>query len=340
MRDSSSRRPRRPSRLLLLLAPALLHALVLLPAPPRRAPQIAHRATAPPRMVVNPSYLLAGGVCASLSHALATPIDVIKTRQQTMSSYRSLSFKHAFQRCYREEGAAALLLGLGPTLTGYFFEGALKFGAYEALKKPALVLLGAIVGAGPAASLGPLSAAIAGGAIASVVLAPAEATRIRQVSDPAYAGLGTLAATAKLYGAERAAGLFRGVPATLIKQLPYTAAKNVAFDALMDAGRFALPVGAPIVAGLLMPRWTVTFLAALAAACLATLASQPGDAILSEVSRTSRSGCRDRSVAGAYRQLGVAGLARGLRARFAHTGVIVTVQLILYDALKRRLGVP
>ena len=90
--------------------------------------------------MVNPSYLLAGGVCASLSHALATPIDVIKTRQQTMSSYRSLSFKHAFQRCYREEGAAALLLGLGPTLTGYFFEGALKFGAYEALKKPALAL--------------------------------------------------------------------------------------------------------------------------------------------------------------------------------------------------------
>ena len=58
------------------------------------------------------------------------------------------------------------------------------------------------------------------------------------------------------------------MPATLIKQLPYTAAKNVAFDALMDAGRFALPVGAPVVAGLLMPRWTVTFLAALAAACL------------------------------------------------------------------------
>ena len=73
---------------------------------------------------------------------------------------------------------------------------------------------------------------------------------------------------------------------------------------------------------------------------ISTVVSQPGDAILSEVSRTSRSGCRDRSVAGAYRQLGVAGLARGLRARFAHTGVIVTVQLILYDALKRRLGVP
>ena len=84
------------------------------------------------------------------------------------------------------------------------------------------------------------------------------------MSDPAYAGLGTLAATAS-NGAERAAGLFRGVPATLIKQLPYTAAKNVAFDALMDAGRSRCP-WAPVVAGLLMPRWTVTFLAALAAA--------------------------------------------------------------------------
>ena len=207
-----------------MLAPALLHALVLLPAPPRRAPKIAHRAHSTAAHGGEPELPIAGGA-PSPSHVLATPIDVIKTRQQTMSSYRSLSFKHAFQRCYREEGGRALL-GLGPTLTGYFFEGALKFGAYEALKKPALALLGAIVGAGPAASLGPLSAAIAGGAIASVVLAPAEATRIRQVSDPAYAGLGTLAATAKLYGAERAAGLFRGVPATLIKQLPYTAAKE------------------------------------------------------------------------------------------------------------------
>ena len=41
-----------------------------------------------------------------------------------------------------------------------------------------------------AASLGPLGSAVVAGGLASLVLAPAEATRIRMVSDAAYADLG------------------------------------------------------------------------------------------------------------------------------------------------------
>ena len=36
-------------------------------------------------------YFLAGGLCAALSHALATPVDVVKTRQQTVRAYGELS---------------------------------------------------------------------------------------------------------------------------------------------------------------------------------------------------------------------------------------------------------
>ena len=73
------------------------------------------------------------------------------------------------------------------------------------------------------------------------------------------------------------------------------------------------------------------------AAVLSTLASQPGDAILSEVNAGSGA---DRSVGGAVKQLGASGLARGLQARLVHVGLIVTVQLILYDQLKHAFGVP
>ena len=73
------------------------------------------------------------------------------------------------------------------------------------------------------------------------------------------------------------------------------------------------------------------------AAVLSTLASQPGDAILSEVNAGSGA---DRSVGGAVKQLGASGLARGLQARLVHVGLIVTVQLILYDNLKHAFGVP
>ena len=45
-------------------------------------------------------------------------------------------------------------------------------------------------------------------------------------------------------------------------------------------------------------------------------------------------------VVGAVAQLGAAGLALGLKARLVQVGVIVTVQLILYDTLKHAFGVP
>lgn len=100
------------------------------------------------------------------------------------------------------------------------------------------------------------------------------------------------------------------------------------FDALVDAATRASP---------LLPRWASTAAAAASAAVLSTLASQPGDAILSEV---SRGGQEERGIASAAASLGAAGLARGLRARLIQVGVIVTVQLILYDSLKHAFGVP
>ena len=43
-------------------------------------------------------YFLAGGLCASISHALACPIDVVKTRQQIVPSYRELSLPEVWAR--------------------------------------------------------------------------------------------------------------------------------------------------------------------------------------------------------------------------------------------------
>jgi hypothetical protein len=63
-------------------------------------------------------YFLAGGLCASASHALATPIDVVKTRQQTVASYRNLSLVAGLSRVAADEGPAALLTGVVPTVVG------------------------------------------------------------------------------------------------------------------------------------------------------------------------------------------------------------------------------
>lgn len=59
------------------------------------------------------------------------------------------------------------------------------------------------------------------------------------------------------------------------------------------------------------------------------------DAILSEVSSGGNG-----SIRSAVAELGAAGLIRGLRARLLQVGIIVTVQLVLYDTLKHAFGVP
>lgn len=187
--------------------------------------------------------------------------------------------------------------------------------------------------------IGPIAAAIVAGGLASLVLAPAEATRIRLVSDASYADEGTIGGAARILREDGADGLLRGVPATFSKQVPYTVTKQVTFDLLTAALVAADATG---------PAGTVA--AASTAAILSTLASQPGDAILSEVSKSSKrsssgdsgggSSADDRSIGAVVQRLGGSGLARGLQARLVHVGIIVTVQLVLYDSLKHAFGVP
>lgn len=47
-----------------------------------------------------------------------------------------------FRQVIKNEGAAALLTGAGPTFAGYFLQGAFKFGGYEFFKKQHIDFLG------------------------------------------------------------------------------------------------------------------------------------------------------------------------------------------------------
>ena len=179
-------------------------------------------------------YFVAGGTCAAISHGITTPIDVVKTRMQANpTKYRNLLPSTAL--IIKEEGASALVAGLGPTLVGYGIEGALKFGVYEVTKPLVVHLfkeLGLLsstnisAGAGVAASAQPqgmvpfLIASIMAGAVASLVLVPMESTRIRMVTDPEFNNVGLWGGLTKLFNE---AGLSKtltvGMGAMLAKQV-------------------------------------------------------------------------------------------------------------------------
>lgn len=129
-------------------------------------------------------YFAAGGVAAALSHGYTTPIDVVKTRMQTNPELGN-SVVGATRTLIKAEGLPFLLQGLAPTCAGYGAEGALKFGCYEICKP----LFSKVT---PHKMVNMLLASVVAGAVASIVLCPAEEIRIKQVSDPAYADSGTV----------------------------------------------------------------------------------------------------------------------------------------------------
>jgi hypothetical protein len=159
---------------------------------------------------------LAGGVCASVSHGWAVPLDVVKTRMQTDPCKYSGGVAAAFRTIMAEEGPNMLLKGLGATLMGYGVQGSLKYGLYALFKN-------VIAGALPHASIfvNWVLASIGADVLASTALCPMEATRIRLVADPSFAK-GTMDGLQRLLATEGPGGIFRGMPAILAKQLPYT----------------------------------------------------------------------------------------------------------------------
>lgn len=276
-----------------------------------------------------------------VSHTVAVPFDVIKTRQQTSSVPVSL------RQLINEEGPGILLQGLGPTLLGYAIQGSLKYGFYEIFKPVFQHALHAAPGETSIVAL--MLAGAFAECIGSSCLSPFEAARIRLVANPGFVQGGVLPCLRKIQRDEGRSALFFGLPAILAKQVPYTVIQLSSFETLSS-----LMSGTHI----LEDRFTISVVSALAAAFLSSLASQPGDTLLSIVNKTARSSLAPAAaIAGgaakppaapvdawsiirdAVAELGVAGLFRGTQARLVHVGVIVVTQLLIYDGIKSALGI-
>merc|ERR1711881_287420 len=127
---------------------------------------------------------LAGGICCGATHGAVTPVDVVKTRiQLDPSKYGGMV--SGFSKVIAEEGAGALLTGLGPTAVGYFIQGWFKFGGFEFFKISFAKSLGDQAAWDNRNAIY-LGASACAEFIADIFLCPLEAARIRQVSDPTF----------------------------------------------------------------------------------------------------------------------------------------------------------
>merc|ERR1711959_214367 len=230
---------------------------------------------------------LAGGLCCSLTHGAACPIDVVKTRMQLDPVKYNKGLIGGFRQVIAEEGAMALSTGLGPTAQGYFVQGWFKFGGVEFFKITFTRSLGEQKAYDNRTPIYLASAAMAE-FIADVFLCPYEACRIRLVSDPTYAD--GMMGCGKRMVAENGFvnGLYSGFVPILCKQIPYTMAKfavqGAAADVIygsMGKSPDQLSSGANI---------SVSLASGVIAGVAAAIISHPADTLLSKINKAGAGG--------------------------------------------------
>ena len=178
----------------------------------------------------------------------------------------------------------------------------------------------------------------AAGFAASIMLCPMEAIRIRMVSEPEFAAGGWLMVGYQILKQEGVGGLCKGINPMISKQVPYTVTKNVSFD-VFTKSLYAL-LRAQGMAFTASSMFTIPLISAAIASVLSTITSQPGDMVLSLVNAHKGNRRASEIFTSILRSpRGVGGFFVGFKTRMLHVGVTVTIQLLVYDYVKRLVGI-
>jgi len=281
-------------------------------------------------------FAFAGAVCCSVTHGAVTPVDVVKTRIQLEPTVYNKGMISGFRQVVAAEGAGALLTGFGPTVAGYFLQGAFKFGGYEFWKKTFIDTLGADTASRHRTEIYIASSAIAE-FFADVALCPLEATRIRLVSQPTFAN-GLLGGFSRLLREEGVLrGFYSGFGPILFKQIPYTIAKFVCYERFSEAIYTTMNTPKEKLSNATITAVNLT--SGLGAGLVAAVVSQPADTLLSKVNKTKGlDGSIMTRLVKIAKELGPRGLFLGLTTRLVMVGSLTAFQFAIYGDIKRLLG--
>ncbi|XBQ87397.1 mitochondrial phosphate carrier protein, variant 2 [Aspergillus fumigatus] len=239
-----------------------------------------------------------------------------------------------FRQVIANEGAGALLTGFGPTAAGYFLQGAFKFGGYEFFKQQFINQLGYETASNNRTAVY-LASSAAAEFFADIALCPLEATRIRLVSEPTFAS-GLMSGFGKILKNEGIGAFYSGFGPILFKQIPYTMAKFVVYEKVVEAvyrkvdkntisdgAKTGINLGSGLIAGF-----------------AAALVSQPADTMLSVINKTQ--GAPGESTVSRLvkiaKDLGIRGSYAGIGTRLFMVGSITAGQFAIYGDIKRVLG--
>ena len=286
-----------------------------------------------------------GGILScGLTHTLVTPLDLVKCRRQVDPKLYSSIFDGWRSILRTEGGARGLFTGWLPTAIGYSAQGACKFGFYEYFKKTFADIAGPDVAHNYRTVLY-LSASASAEVIADVALCPMEAVKVRMQTAPAATpfAANTFAAVSKMWSTEGLGGFFRGLSPLWMRQVPYTMMKFAAFEKTVEA-IYAHVLSRPKHTYNKLEQLGVTFAAGYWAGIFCAVVSHPADTVVSKLNNLNKAaqgeGGTGAAIGKILKDLGFAGVWRGLGARIVMIGTLTALQWFIYDTFKVYAGLP
>jgi len=277
-------------------------------------------------------YCAFGGLLScGITHTAIVPLDLVKCRIQVdPQKYKGIF--NGFKVTLKEDGVRGLGKGWAPTFFGYSMQGICKFGFYEVFKNVYSEMIGEENTYLYRTSLY-LAASASAEFFADIALSPMEAIKVRIQTQPGFAH--TLRAAAPtIYGQEGIWGFYKGVVPLWGRQIPYTMMKFACFERTVEL-LYKNVVPKPRDQCTKSEQLVVTFAAGYIAGVFCAIVSHPADTIVSKLNQAKGS-----TAMGVAKQLGFAGLWKGLVARIIMIGTLTALQWFIYDAVKVAFKLP
>merc|ERR1712079_594757 len=274
-----------------------------------------------------------GLMSCGLTHTLVTPLDLVKCRLQVnKEKYKNLG--NGFKLTFAEGGASGLFLGWAPTAIGYSMQGICKFGFYEFFKNVYSGIIGEENTYLYRTSLY-LAASASAEFFADIALSPMESVKVRIQTSPAGTFPTTLREGApKIYAAEGMNGFYKSLVPLWGRQIPYTMMKFACFERTVEF-LYANVVPKPRAECTKGEQLVVTFAAGYIAGVFCAIVSHPADCVVSVLNKTP-----GVSAGQVVKDLGLAGLWKGLGPRIIMIGTLTALQWFIYDSVKVALRPP
>jgi len=324
-----------------------LNALQSTPHRPRfvaSAPLEGRRAiAAAPIEMYSQQYFVAcaigGTLACGLTHAFVTPLDLVKCRMQVDPKMYTGIF-NGWKIIGAKEGLRGLYTGWLPTFVGYSMQGACKYGFYEIFKKK----YGDAVGQENAYRYRTtlyLLASASAEVIADVALCPMEAVKVRMQTSLVPYSKGGIDGFSRMLREEGLSGFYKGLTPLWLRQIPYTMMKFASFERTVEA-IYKHALSKPRHEYNKTQQLGVTFLSGYIAGVFCAIVSHPADTLVSKLNNVAKAPGESTAALSMrlLRDLGMAGVWRGLGPRIVMIGTLTALQWFIYDSYKVYTGLP